>query len=174
MSISVNVNVPLVGNTHALDATQIDNWDDVIGLITEESCPFTLTYEDVLYEGFIGKSEDGLMLLVAFADDDIVLPSDMCLIVNCAEAAAPDDCPNVKQVVTDETKISVLGEDGCPIGFITVEDLKAFILEDVPTTLCDLIGGSIPEGNLVAGDRILTTSGDCTLKSILQDDIKCP
>lgn len=175
--IIVDINVRIVGRNHMFDEAQISNWVDVINVLTTESCDFEITYDDVTYTGGISKSEDGTKLLVVFDASDVALPSGLCLIVDCADGLPVEECPNSPQTVSAETKLSVLGSDGCPIGFVTGDDLKELIIDCIKNssiTLCDILDGGIPEGSLTAQDRVVTTSGECTLKSVPQSDIKCP
>ena len=172
--LQVNVIGPLVGQVHVFGEDDIENWDDIFPLFDTDPCTFSLLYDDITYTGIIAKSVDGTKLLVTFDQPNITLPSGMCLFADCPEPVE-DPCPNVQQEITDETKFAILGEDGCQIGFVTYADIKEKIMECIPKTLCELIGeDGIPEGDLTAQDRILTTTDGCDLKSVPQSDIACP
>lgn len=175
MKYSVEISTALVGGTHVLSSDNVNNWVDIIDDITTTPCVFSVEYNGVEYTGAISKSIDGTKLLVAFDSQDIVLPGGVCLEVSCAEEMIPVDCPNEHVDLVKETKLSVLDEDGCPIGFITFGDILAIIEDLIPDSLCDLLGvEEIPVGNLTASDKILTTSGGCTIKAVPTSDIVCP
>lgn len=178
MTTTVNVIDPLVGPVHLLTEPDVENWLSIIALITTDPCDFEVHYNDQIYTGSIAKTVDETTLQVAFDDNSIALPSGMCLLVTCnVEDPGEDGCyPNVITPVSLDQRLMALDESGCPIGFITVQDILNFITIqlDIPETLCDLIpGNSIPEGALVAGDRVLTTNDGCNLKSVPQSDIVC-
>ena len=64
-----------------------------------------------------------------------------------------------------------------PILYVTVAGLLVHlsVALDIPTSLCDLLNvAQIPQGSLVAADRILTTTTGCTLKSVPQSEFVCP
>jgi len=179
MTISVNVINALVGPSHLLVESDVSNWSDIISLVTTDPCDFEIHYNGNVLTGSIAKSSDGLTLLVGFDDPDIALPGGMCLLVTCASSTPPvHECyPDTEITVTTDSKLLVLDETNCPIGFVRLDDLIDLIRTelDIPQTLCDLITDGIPTGNLVAGDRILTTTGDpaCTLKAVPQSQVVC-
>ena len=179
--LTVDVTTPLVGSMHALTAADISNFTDVTAQLTTTACSFSLVYNGITYSGNIAESADGLTVLVAFLTPaNVALPAGLCLNVTCSSAATqqpPIVCPNAQQTVTPATRLSVLGPDGCPVGFITVADIIALVTNglNIPQTLCDLVpGGQIPSGALVAADQILTTQNGCDLKSVPQSAIRCP
>lgn len=179
--LTVDINKTLVGSTHALTSADVTNFADVTAQLTTTPCAFSLRYNSINYTGNIAESADGLALLVAFTSPtNVALPAGLCLNVTCSAAAVTQDpvvCPNAAQTAAADTKLAVLGPDGCPVGFITLADIIAQVTSglNIPTTLCDLIpGNQIPTGTLVAADRILTTQNGCDLKSVPQTAIRCP
>lgn len=179
MSVSVKVIGALVGPSHELVESDISNWDDVIDLITTTPCDFEIHYNDSIITGSIAKSVDELTLLVGFDDSNIALPGGMCLIVNCAGVQPNDhECfPDVQQSINVQSRLLFLDQNNCPVGYITLQQVINLVEAqlNIPQTLCDLITDGIPEGNLVASDRIVTTTGDpaCTLKSVPQSQVVC-
>lgn len=177
MTITVEIIDPIVGPSHTFAESDVANWADIIDLITTDPCDFVIEYDGQEYAGAIAKSNDGLSLLVAFEDDLIALPSGMCLIVTCEdEDPGEDGCyPNEITQLNLTDRLMVTDENGCPIGNVSLQTLVDFIEGElnIPGTLCDLLGGPIPEGNLVAQDRIVTTSDGCNLKSVPQSDVVC-
>lgn len=179
MTISVNVINALVGPSHVLSEVDVSNWVDIIGLVTTTPCDFEIHYNGDVLTGSIAKSGDGLSLLVGFNDPNTALPGGMCLLVDCnTSEPVIDGCvPNRVTQIDMSTRFMMVDNRGCPVGYVWLNDIFDFIASelDIPRTLCDLISDGIPTGNLVAGDRILTTTGDpaCTLKSVPQNDVVC-
>lgn len=178
MSTNVQINIPLVGPTHFLNEADIANWDDVILQIEETPCFFEIFYNGDNFPGQISRSADRLTLNVAFVDEEIALPSGMCMFVNCfVDPPGENGCfPNQVVDIDEDTRLMVVDENGCGIGWTSLADIVALIQQqlNIPQTLCDLIGpDGIPEGNLVAGDRIVTTTNGCDLKSVPQDQVVC-
>lgn len=179
--LTVEVIVPLVGLSHALNEAEVNDFAGIALVLTTTPCTFEFDYNGDTYTGSIALSEDGLRILIVFNTPPLytTLPAGMCLQVTCTEVSEGDNdivCPNAPQTLDTDTKFAVLNEDGCQVGFVTFADIVAEILPllDIPTTLCDLIaGGIIPSGPLVAADRVLTTQNGCDLKSVPQTDIVC-
>lgn len=182
MSTTVNVINSLVGPSHVLTEDDISNWVDVIDLIDTTPCAFELKYNDVTYTGSIAKTVDELTILVGFDSELIALPGGMCLIADCSVVVGEDPTcypTRVFRPLKLDDGILITDLDGCVIGHSFMSDLIVLIRQhiDVPGSLCELIGsGAIPTGNLVASDRILTTSSipNCSLKSVPQSDVVCP
>lgn len=182
MSIIADITVPLVGQTHVLTTDDVSNFQDIMDHISTNQCNFTIIYNDTTYEGVVSKTVDEVNLLFVFDEAAIALPSGMCMLIDCLGNETPDEenhthCYDnfINPVIGDE-RIIVADEDGCPIGYITVAGLLVHLAGalDIPTSLCDLLDVTeIPQGNLVAADRILTTQTGCTLKSVPQSDIDC-
>lgn len=173
---------PLTGVTHCLDADDILNFTEVTEAIEPDAdCDFTVSHNGTDYSGTVTKSTDGKKILLAFTQDSIALPSGLCIEYHCEDCedtdGGEDVCPNAELALTDETKLSILNEQGCPVGYVTFAKLKEAILGEVTLTdlnFCDLFPDSeIPQGALVASDRVLTTGGGCSLKSVPQSDIAC-
>lgn len=176
----------LVGQKVCLEPAEVDNWSDVISnLPTDKECTFEFYYGGFGYTGAVSLIEDGSQLCILFDQDHIALPSNMCLDVTCGDSCDPQEenetgCPNNEIEITDETKFAILDEDGCPKGYLTFADLKTEVIkcikvEDLDFKLCDLFpDNEIPQGDLVVSDRILTTGGNCSFKSVSQTDLKCP
>lgn len=181
MSLTVKVINALVGSSHILTEPDVSNWPEIIDDVTTDQCNFTLEYNGDTYTGGIAKTVDGLQLMIAFDNPVIALPGGMCLVVTClVDNPGMNGCyPNLIQDYNQFIRLMAVDENGCPIGYIFVQELITEIASqlNIPTTLCELIGDEgIPEGIRVASDRVLVTSGDpaCTLKSVLQDDFLCP
>lgn len=183
MSIIAKITVPLLGQVHTLTVTDVSNWQDVMDHIGSNTCLFKIIYNDITYEGLVTKTVDDLNLFMVFDDTIITLPSGMCAIIDCLgnEPETEDThthCHDnlITPIVGDEN-LMVLDTDGCPIGYINVAQLLTYLegALDIPTGLCDLLDvAEIPQGGLVAGDRVLTTvPGGCTLKSVPQEDLAC-
>lgn len=178
MSVSVKVIGALVGPSHELVESDISNWDDIIDLITTTPCDFEIHYNDSIITGSIAKSGDGLTLLVGFDNANTVLPGGMCLLVDCnVDDGSTDICAPTRVPVQLDSRIMVVDENGCPLGYALLLDVMDAIKDylDIPNSICDLLVNGIPEGNLVAGDRIVTTTGNpaCTLKSVPQSQVVC-
>lgn len=179
MTISVNVTNALVGPAHALSESDISNWIDIIDLITTTPCDFEIHYNGDVLTGSIVKSGDGLSLLIGFNNPNTALPGGMCLLVDCnLDDPEVNGCYPERILVNTILNLRATDPSGCSIGWVQFNDMVTYIKNqlDIPQTLCDLIAsGSIPEGNLTAGDRILTTTGDpaCSLKSVPQSDVVC-
>jgi len=174
MAITVNIIGSLVGPIHMLQEEDVSNWSDIIDLITVAPCDFEIEYNNAVYTGTIAKTMDELTLLVAFNIEEIVLPGGMCMFVICQGGDEPDDgCyPNELINIDADQRLMAVDEDGCPIGYITIQQILDLVDQNlnIPGTLCELLGGPIPEGNLVAQDRIVTTTDGCDLKSVPQGD----
>ena len=158
----------------------ISNWGDIIDDIPFTSCPFTMVYDNNVYTGVIAKSVGGNALQIVFDNPYVLAPPGMCIEVICDDVSAPVDettCfDNDVSPLTSDTRLAVLNDEGCPIGYVTLADLTQDIINNIniPTSLCDLMGVSeIPQGPLLASDRVITTSGGCTLKSVLLTDVTC-
>lgn len=178
MTISVNVTNALVGPAHTLSESDISNWIDIIDLITTTPCDFEIHYNGDVLTGSIVKSADELSLLIGFDNPNTALPGGMCLIVDCnIDDGSVDICVPTRVSVQLDSRIMVVDENGCPIGYALLLDVMDAIKDylGIPKSLCELLVNGIPEGNLVASDRIVTTTGDpaCTLKSVPQSQVVC-
>jgi len=99
-----------------------------------------------------------------------VIGKGSCIVIDTAcdnEEKCFDGCANKKAVLTDDTKIPVLDENGCPTQeFTTLGDIKKFIIGEC----------LVPEGNpanLVAGDAIVAIDDDCNFKRIDPEALCC-
>lgn len=173
--INIKILTPLVGTSFVIDGeTEVENWEAIKFDIPLDATSFTLAYNNYVYNGTLARSEDNLKLLVLFAEH-VALPSGLCMMIECQTTDVNEDCITNQLVeITDETKLMVLNSEGCPAAYLTVGNLKEYLRQElVQPDWCEMIGGFIPQGNLVASDRILTTSGGCTLKSVPITDINC-
>lgn len=176
----VTLKLPITGSLVCIPYPHYTLEKELVG-----DCTFSFYYNGEEYTGSITHREEEGKLLLSFANEDVALPSMMCLDVLCGDCGVIEDeegCVNNESlVITDETKLAILDEEGCPMGFVLFETLKKEIIdcvkkEDLWFDFCDLLpDDGIPQGSLVASDRILTTIGDgCSLKSIPQSDLCCP
>lgn len=176
---------PIVENAAVLQPDCVSNWADVLSSLSE-GCTFTVESHNITYTGAAALSSDQLMLLLAFDQDVVALASNSCLVVSCPPVeddadqdgdGLPDYCNNTAATLSDATKLAVLDDDGCPSGFVTIDDIKADIVNEIinggQLSFCDLFPTGIPEGSLVVSDRVLTVSSGCNLKSVPTDDISC-
>jgi len=181
---TVVTSCPIITTTAVLGPECISNWDDVFDKVGDD-CQFVIEVGDVTYSGSIGLASDGLVILFAFNEEQITLPSNSCFTVTCPDVGddndadgdgLPDYCNNTEPTtLTDETKLSILDDDGCPSGFVTFGTLKDAIIEEVKGNIvfCDLYPNGIPQGPLVVSDRIVTVTSGCDLKSVPTSDISC-
>lgn len=175
----MRINKTLVGKTHCIELHNVDMQG--FDLKDKQNCHFEITYDSQLFTGGISLSEDEEKVLLVFDQPTVALPSESCLTITCDGCDSKDkdeDCPNHELKITDETKVSVLDEDGCPQGFITVGELKTHILkslsfEQVKFSFCDLVDGDIEQGNLLASDRLLVITDGCAIKTIDASEVVC-
>ena len=179
---------PLVDQKTCFDPDEVDDWSNVLAEVQGKAgCTFKFVYQVKTFTGAVTLTNDESQLCVVIDQPDVAFPSNMCLVVKCEDTCDPTAgegetlCPDVEQELTDETKLAILGEDGCQVGHITYGALKKDILDSISLEslefkFCDLFpDATIPQGDLVVSDRILTAGSDgCSLKSVSQDDLKCP
>lgn len=182
--MQIKINKPLVGSTHCLEITDVANWTEVSGVIIPgKTCTFSVAYNGNNFTGVAAVSDgDPPRLLLAFDNDCVTLPSESCLEYTCMDAGGGSTgtgkegptCSTTKVECADELRLAVLGEDGCLVGYTTLEDIKDMLIDEIK--LDDLINcNTVNRGNLVASDRMLALNeSDCSLKSISQEDLVCP
>lgn len=163
--------IPLVGKSFVFNDSNTTNISTILPLLpVGDGCKVSLDYNGIIYYGH-GRKE-GDEIIVTFTTE-IVVPSGMCIVFDCVgEPEAP--CKDAQIPITDDLRIAVVDDKGCPLGWILLKDLVDYIKDMFPKTLCELIGvGSMPIGNLVASDYILTVGDDCDLKGVPPTDIAC-
>lgn len=166
--IKIVTTEPLIGQTVALTSSNVQEWTDLVNSITDNGVyDLFVEYNGVRYNGNISRYDNNGVGYAVVFDRSVVLPAEVCLHVNIPTAV--DSCPNVRINITTDTKLQVVGDDGCPIGWVTVSDILGLITQP---TFCDLLG-TIPSGSLIASDKVLTTSGGCSIKAVNQSDITC-
>jgi len=178
--MEIKIKTPLVGATHCLSITEVEDWGEAIEFLQtiDTACTFSFVYDDITYTGEITYDKNLDLILLSFENENVVLPSKMCLDVVCDPCVAEKEpCPHEEVELDDDTKIAILDEQGCPTQFVLFSDLKKAILDSVKIDFCDLFpDGEIKQGNLVAGDRILTTNATldgCGIKSVPVTDMVC-
>lgn len=172
---------PIVGTEYALTSECVIDWGGVTAQIPSgDTCTFSVNHNGFDYSGIIAMAADNLALLVVFDQTDVMLPSGVCFYLDCSQDIdlpdeLPDYCNKTVGVLTDDTKLAILDDDGCPAGYILFSTLKADIIAAAKADLnfCDFFPTGIPEGDLVVSDRVLTTTGTCALKSVPMSDITC-
>lgn len=182
MSFNIELAINIISNSNLVILTNLDitNWDNVIlevGL-SDEPCNFYISYDGHDYEGIVYKNVGETQVILEFTDNSIVIGSGQCIIVDCdLDTVIADECVNTNiSSLNSDTRLMIVDDNGCPEGYITLNQLLVYleVRLGIPADLCDLLGGNIPQGNLTGSDRILTTSGTCTLKSVPQSDLACP
>lgn len=182
MSFNIELanNIITILSSVTLVEEDITNWAEVIHQLNfdDDPCNFSLTYDGHDYSGIVYKLVGETQIILEFTEFNIVIGSGQCLIVDC-DSNIIDEVGCVNTNITNinlDTRLAILDDNGCLNGYITMNQLITIVATqlDIPESLCDLIGGNIPSGSMVAGDRILTTSGTCTLKSVPQSDLTCP
>lgn len=167
------VSTVMVGTSFVLTSSNTSNIAEVLAAYSvNSSCPVSVAYDGVTYPGNSVRIADEI--IVTF-DEEVSLPSGMCIIFNCVEEVEPSrDCKNTEILYDPDMKLAVLDDDGCLKGWIRAKDLLSHVTVDIPTSLCELYGvDTVPEGHLTASDKILTVSQDCSIKAIPASDIVC-
>lgn len=167
----LDIIVQLNGTSFVFNDTNTDNIASVIDEFGTVPCPFTVEYNGTIYEGDAMRVGDEI---IATFDDEVILPTGMCLIFECPDATEDeDDCQDFEVPYDNDLRIRVVDADGCDLGWILMSDMFP---EDLgPFTLCELLGiTEVPEGNLLASDRLLVINDNCELKSVDISEIVCP
>lgn len=167
----IEINHYFSGDTFVFNNGNLDNFDAILDVIKEgDECIATLSYSGEKYSG--AAAAVGSSLVVSF-DSKVNVPAGSCIDIECKdkEEFKENFCKNTQFEVTDDTKIAILDDDGCLKGWIKLSDIITKV--EHPKSLCDLYGGPIPHGNLVASDKILTISDDCMVKTVPMSDIVC-
>lgn len=158
----------ILGNTVTFDSTSLKDWGllQVLKIGNQYDC--LVTIGDIVAKGQCQKSQDGNSLTVVF-NSRLSIPENACLYIDVEEIPTQTPCPNNKVNINKDTKIAVVGNDGCHIGYATIGEILSMV---VTPSFCDLVP-NIPAGNLIASDKIVVSSGGCDLKTIPQSDIFC-
>lgn len=164
---------PLAGRSFVLNSDNVSNFSQIISEYPKDmTCEVTAEYDGLTISGM--STEMTGEIIVTFSEE-VAIPSGSCLSVECTPGEDDNDrdCKNVEMSYSKDLKLAVLDEKGCLKGWIKVSDIFRPSDDGVPT-LCKLLGlDSIPEGHIVASDRILTVSTDCSVKSISATDLTC-
>jgi len=171
MTDELRVIIPLSGQTFVFNAVNTENFQTVFDQhAKDKTCDASLTYDDITYRG--KSSVVGTEIIVSF-DTLVIVPSNTCIVFDC-DVQEDSDCKDVKFDITPETRLAILDEQGCLKGYVLVSDLLDMVKDMFPDTLCELLGvDTVPQGHLVASDRILTVADDCSVKSVPVTDIVC-
>lgn len=112
-------------------------------------------------------------------DEPIAAPKGACVIYTIGDVikdacdTSEESCPTVVvNELTDDIRIPVLDDKGCPTKHITLTQLLAYVTANqVPVPLCDRLTGQ-PE-TLAANMRILALGDDCALYSLPGSAVSC-
>lgn len=157
----------LVGSEFLINDSMATNFSAVYSNMTDSMYRATLTYSD---ETFYGKAIKVDKAILVFFEKSLALPSGMCITLEEIVAQSKDKCQTVEMTLTSDTRIAVIGDDGCVAGWV-----KLGTITEQPKNLCELYGypRGIPEGKLTSSDRLLVVDGDCGLKSVPVSDLTC-
>ena len=171
---TLNVTTALVGQSFVFTTQNTENINDILNQVTETPCTFTVEYNDVTYTGH--GMRVGVEIVVTM-DTPVVLPTGMCFEFDCSTGPVNEeerDCRDNEVTFSENARLAVLDNDGCLVGWVLLENIINHIAPGEPQTLCEAMNvNSIPGGDLVAGDRLLTIDQNCNLKSIPVSDIVC-
>jgi len=171
--IILNILIELVGQSFVFNATNASNFNDIVNQVTEEPCSVTIEYNGVTYTG--SGMRVGNEIIVTM-DSPVILPTGMCINFDCAQSPPVNerDCVDTEIAYDPELRLAILDDEGCLRGWILLSDIINHIIPDDPQTLCEALNiPEVPEGDLVAQDRILTVGPNCEIKSIPVTDIVC-
>ena len=160
------VNKAFVGQNLVLKADNTDNFTALKAWLSgKEKCKATVEYERIVTAATAIIFTDEV--LVSF-ESSVVYPAGFCVVFECEEEEEDlSGCVNEEKTLTSTTRLAVLDNRGCLAGWVTLGDLTR-----KATKLCD-ITGTVGEGRLVSGDRILVIDSTCGIKSISPSDIVC-
>lgn len=160
------VNKPFVGQNLVLKADNTDNFTALQAWLSgKEKCKATVEYERIVTAATAIIFTDEV--LVSF-NDSVVYPAGFCVVFECEEEEEDlSGCVDEEKNLTPTTRLAVLDNRGCLAGWVTLGDIA-----NKATKLCDIVG-TVGEGRLVSGDRILVIDGNCGIKSISPFDIVC-
>ena len=168
--VRIELTFALSGQSFIFNNNNVTNFQAIYNEVaTGGNCSARLEYSGDIYNG--KASIVGSEVLVTF-DRQIIVPSGNCIDIECIEQEEEKDCKDVQINYSEDLRIAVLDDEGCLKGWIRLGD----ILKEVehPDTLCKLYKvDEIPQGHLVASDRILTVDDNCMVKSISASDIVC-
>lgn len=176
MSNLLTLKIPTVGQIK-----QVEPDDYILEGVLGQGCTFTTSYNEKQYDGVIEMDDNGT-ILIAFTQENPVLPSNTCLNIECAtsEEIKEEQCPNNEATLTIDSKLAIIDDEGCHVGYTTTQAIADLIIRKVKEEpiwfgFCDVLPDEgVAEGSLLTTDRILTTSTGCDLKSVSSNDIKCP
>lgn len=170
--VKIEVTFSLKGQSFIFNTYNVTNFQAIYNEIAAGgNCAATLEYSGDVYNG--KASVVGTEVLVTF-DSPVLVPAGTCIDIECTEQEEERDCKDVEIPFSEDLRLSVLDDKGCLMGWIRLGDILQRIKDDNPDTLCKLykIDG-VPQGRLIASDRILTVDDSCMIKSISPNDIVC-
>lgn len=169
--VRIEVAHELIGQSFVFNENNLGNFNSVYDAISEgDVCTAKLEYSGDVYTGAVAALNH--TIVISF-DTKVITPPGVCIDIECTEK---DDkeirCKNQQFQVNDDIKLAILDDEGCLKGWVRLGDIFPEVVH--PKSLCELYEvNKVPQGNLVASDRILTVDDSCMIKSVPATDLVC-
>lgn len=153
------------------------DWEEVCALFGDlDEIPVEFFNGYITVKGIATKSASDEFIMITF-DEQVTAPSGGCITFFPEEAEdnsePTDECEDLTEAphVSDALQLAVVDAEGCITQYVTLEQLREYLLQDIITDACDLFASTDTQP-LVAGDEFVAING-CNLKRIAQSDLRC-